>query len=79
MILTLFSTLTLGFIWIFFDALSQIKEKNSSSAISAITKLPPPALSANLYECRFRPYKDYRDHIYPSMKPIDYLGFVYAK
>jgi len=51
----------------------------SNQPISAITKLPPPALSANFLEPRFRSYRDYRDHLYPKMYPIDYLGFVYAK
>jgi len=47
--------------------------------ISAVTKLPPPVLSAQFLEPRFRVYRDYRDHLYPKMQPVDYLGFVYAK
>ncbi|MNN72630.1 hypothetical protein D3C81_1886860 [compost metagenome] len=49
------------------------------TAVSAATKLPPPALSAQFLEPRIRVYRDYRDHLYPGMQPIDYLGFVYAK
>lgn len=51
----------------------------SVQTVSAITKLPPPALSAQFLEPRFRVYRDYRVHLYPKALPIDYLGFVYAK
>lgn len=51
----------------------------SLHALSALTRLPPPALSAQPLEPRIRLYRDYRDHLYPKMRPIDYLGFVYAK
>lgn len=60
---------------------AKIHHQNNADfkALSALTRLPPPALSAQLLEPRIRVYRDYRDHLYPKMQPIDYLGFVYAK
>ncbi len=73
--------MTLLFIAIIIDS-SYKKDQNKLNniqTISAITTLPPPALSANFLENRIRAYKDYHVYIYPKMQPIDYLGFVYAK
>jgi len=71
--------LLFAFIALLLDAKLHETPKKTCRALSSITKLPPPALSAYYLEPRFRVYRDYRDHLYPKMEPVDYLGFVYAK
>ncbi len=71
--------LLLAFSAMVIDASMQNRENYSYKAVSAISKLPPPAFSADFLEPRFRTYRDYRVYLYPKMQPVDYLGFVYAK
>ncbi len=77
--LTLFGFLTLALSVMLLHAMTFREDSETLHALSALTRLPPPALSAQPLEPRIRPYRDYRDHLYPKMQPIDYLEFVYAK
>ena len=77
--LTIFGLLTLSIAAMTIHSVVVTSDKKMIQNISALTKLPPPAFSAQYLEPRIRVYRDYRDHLYPKMHPIDYLGFVYAK
>jgi hypothetical protein len=46
---------------------------------STVTGLPGISLSVLYYEPEVRLYKDFSGVIYPDMKPISYMDFVYAR
>jgi hypothetical protein len=42
-----------------------------------LTKLPIISKSVSYLEPKFFEYKDYRDTIYPELKPVSYMRFTY--
>ncbi len=77
--LALFALLFTALFGMMLHAVSHREETTHIQNVAAVLQLPPPAFSAHWIEPRIRVYRDYSDHLYPTMHPIDYLGFVYAK
>ncbi len=52
---------------------------NYSTKISSITKLPNLAFSNNIYEARFKEYKDFSNIIFPMNIQLTNQDFIYEK
>jgi len=55
------------------------KHSSDIENFSAVTRLPGFSLSVIYFEPRVRSYRDFSGTLYPDMKPISYMDFVYAE
>lgn len=53
-----------------------VHNKKSTQTVATFIHLPSLSLSTSYLEPRFRVY-DEELRLYPKMKPIDFMGFVY--
>ena len=58
---------------------SKFNQINYSTKISSITKLPNLAFSNNIYEARFKEYKDFSNIIFPMNIQLTNQDFIYEK
>ena len=75
--ITLLVLLGLGFLAVVVDG-TLATATGSIGYLTAVTRLPGPALSAQYMEPRCRAYGDFSSTIFPDIRGINYLDFVYV-